>query len=1798
MKGTNKTPSPSHRRSKAAAAVVGTTAVATSRPVRRHGQGPAGGVLPTAWSLQLAGMDHTLSRDERLDQEQALEKAIAEVSQSLQHRRRNILDKVQSCNIRGHCIRLHFSNFGKGCSMIESEHEILKLAETAVLRRVKIERLSHDSICISCTEARLAARGNAIKESEHFAQFGASLAGLEDEVRACVADSNDLFEFAAVRLHLRSVALPMPVTQSRNFFAFLLTRALGREMTWYLEVDATVQFGNVAQLPTQSSPPSRGSRRLPSSARLPPPRAGLQTRSPPRGQQHQYCSYPLESSSKTSIDELPSSPQKRVPSLPLLARQPSDSPDLRVDLLHTSAQQPSHRQSLHNSGNTRGATEQTPATTDEEAHRRLSIDVSSKAAGDDFETGLSASSRATLKFLSMCLPSAVVVQWLLGLLGVAEMGLLLVSPPKNFLALLARVVIALCVLTDALGSIFPSAGLDLKEATRGAIESIHFETWQDALDEQGIAVMRAAIEWAKTYRESKLVRLRPCERPGGLAFTVILLWPCLILVGVLVIGDVLQTGSHSTLDVPFWAVCLLISLPLMANAVGHVPEMAARAISTCVRSPSPVVDIGSAIILSASAALITVVLALLASMTILIAAITAIVAGLLVLVASSTIERRPERLYHFLGSQVRLAPMKICSATLMMLLSVDSVLKVGTETIIYLLRQDLGDADGSAVFTVAYNLRIAVEMATGVAIFISTLEYVRKEVDPHENARMMERERRRAELRQQTCNAFERLVKVATCDRFAALAVDLQPRCLRLVADAWMFRNGVADLVLELTRAEHIGQHAGAADDTAVQYVQEEVRAARQSTHYERSHEAVLIADEVASRVRRYSQSLHELKAAQQVEGVPSARMDATGRWLMGFEEKKSRKLADGLAGEAIAVAEARLVADDALADAQEYAADKLARERFLLESYESATQTVDEKKAAVREAAQQLQEEREELTHLLEATELAATAANKLIASEQAKVMEAHAELKSANKTHGNAKRAFKHKARSSDPVVQAEWVVETKEVDVQIARANATDAQVQSRAALERAGALGQVAEAHRNKVDGATAVLMMATLVKQRTIDALSVSSIKAAIDPQREDVSLAVQVAVVAREAAMTSATASAEAEVAGHAALTAAEEALAATIRAHTSVIEAAELAGAELTVNANVLKAASEAEDLARAVARVAAKREGEDWAVNGLTIKAATLASVIEKAKKAHAEAERAATDASTAHTAAELAHVASVRAVHAAINANGSDDACANALAAAKAQKEAKHARLDASEAAATALNAEKAAASLDKEVYELLSVEYAVQAVDDAKQVVMLGLGQEATNVRHRQLSVQRKAKLLEVDACLTRVGPAAEAAAKALALAGKLEADALAARQHVPVAQKAALEAKARAMEAAKAASKAMEAARQADVVAAASSMECGKDPPGKSDILAEERAEHEARELISTMKMAADGARKAADTAAEKAKEKNAEAAAAEQSAIRAEKEVAPAKLQLKLQLDVARERAQTVAKAEARVDASYAAYAARATLDRELIVSLENNLYMSVIEEQARCLAVPLVAARPIAGDLIEELLDFIAADEAAEVAADVLLDAKCIEIFDLLMVDVISDATAATVLHVRLHGFQLEGPAYYCGHSRPEFATDHGLIHGAMGLVSSVLDPDKVNPPDGERFKIQFPFRSQHVVLDLKWLRTNKPPPLPGGYQPTDKVFFVGRSTILANGATLFGSMGEIVGPCRAVGRHDNAAQMIAVRFPEDDDREYRNCYISAVGMQMPVELPKHAPLRDSARRSGNRLFDHLPEA
>ncbi|EOD34521.1 hypothetical protein EMIHUDRAFT_111217 [Emiliania huxleyi CCMP1516] len=121
------------------------------------------------------------------------------------------------------------------------------------------------------------------------------------------------------------------------------------------------------------------------------------------------------------------------------------------------------------------------------------------------------------------------------------------------------------------------------------------------------------------------------------------------------------------------------------------------------------------------------------------------------------------------------------------------------------------------------------------------------------------------------------------------------------------------------------------------------------------------------------------------------------------------------------------------------------------------------------------------------------------------------------------------------------------------------------------------------------------------------------------------------------------------------------------------------------------------------------------------------------------------------------------------------------------------------------------------------------------------------------------------------------------------------------------------------------------------------------------------------------------------------------------------------------------------------------------------------------------------------------------------------------------------------------LGGHELGDQLYYAG-SNQSFKSGNKLVHGQKG---EIIGP-ATGAHQGNGLKMLFPGNKDWVDCSLPQLSLEKPPPLPGGHELGDQLYYTGSNQSFESGdKVMHGQQGEVVGP--ATGEHQgNGLQLL----------------------------------------------------
>ncbi|EOD06508.1 hypothetical protein EMIHUDRAFT_218958 [Emiliania huxleyi CCMP1516] len=144
--------------------------------------------------------------------------------------------------------------------------------------------------------------------------------------------------------------------------------------------------------------------------------------------------------------------------------------------------------------------------------------------------------------------------------------------------------------------------------------------------------------------------------------------------------------------------------------------------------------------------------------------------------------------------------------------------------------------------------------------------------------------------------------------------------------------------------------------------------------------------------------------------------------------------------------------------------------------------------------------------------------------------------------------------------------------------------------------------------------------------------------------------------------------------------------------------------------------------------------------------------------------------------------------------------------------------------------------------------------------------------------------------------------------------------------------------------------------------------------------------------------------------------------------------------------------------------------------------------------------------------------------------------------------------------------GHDLGDQLYYTG-SNQTFKSGDELVHGQQG---EVVGPVTVGTHQGNGLQMLFPGNKGHVNCSLLTLSREQPPPLPGGHDLGEQLYFTGPNESFESGdKVVHGQQGEVVGP--ATGEHYGNG--LKLRFP--GNKGSINCYLYQFSVEKPPPLP-----------------------
>ncbi|EOD20550.1 hypothetical protein EMIHUDRAFT_101881 [Emiliania huxleyi CCMP1516] len=162
--------------------------------------------------------------------------------------------------------------------------------------------------------------------------------------------------------------------------------------------------------------------------------------------------------------------------------------------------------------------------------------------------------------------------------------------------------------------------------------------------------------------------------------------------------------------------------------------------------------------------------------------------------------------------------------------------------------------------------------------------------------------------------------------------------------------------------------------------------------------------------------------------------------------------------------------------------------------------------------------------------------------------------------------------------------------------------------------------------------------------------------------------------------------------------------------------------------------------------------------------------------------------------------------------------------------------------------------------------------------------------------------------------------------------------------------------------------------------------------------------------------------------------------------------------------------------------------------------------------------------------------------------------------------------------------GHELGDQLYWTGSSH-SFESGNKLTHGQQGEV--------VGPATGEHqgngLKMRFPGNKDSINCSLLRLSREKPPPLPGGHEPGDQLYYAGSNQSFKSGNKLVhGQQGEVVGPATC----EHQGNGLKMRFPGNKDSI--NCALPQLSIEKPPPFPGGHEIGDRLYWTGsNQSFE-----
>jgi len=1624
---------------------------------------------------------------------------LAATSQSLHQRRQALAASLRGLHFKR--VRLRFSDFQPASPFINREQDILQLAEMAALRQPRVERVTSDSICVSYLEAaRPSAHELSIKPN--LKEPLAALDTLEDE--------------------------------SRSFLALLIMHAAGQELSWWVEADLSTRFGHVSPVsarraasktspiaPSTFCSTTRPRTVTPASAAFARVMASPTTPLSPTTFISPTTAKPLPPA-LAPPDPLPASVPKPADSQ---RSQSSVTPDVQRSTRSTRSTRFSflHRaESAHSYQRLRDAIDLA------QAEKRIEM-----AQANDHAAETSSS-----KFTFTCQGLPLIM----GMWAAAQLYSLHVPRTNGYPtgieslgvgpSLLASVVAIVFLVDAALGTAFTCLGSRIEPCVQSTYDSLgEVESrLHTGLRACLASMMSCSCQWATAYHQHGPLtgvicgtgKLGRCQL--GIVLTIYICWPGACLAILLLLPQDLETLPTSVPQhLLAGMVAAIVALPFVANAVGHVPILAATLISFLVQRVH--LEDLCMYVVAAGAAISVAAL----SWTVCFAPVVAVAATIIAMVAVLATASPPRTLLHYPGRWLRRCPVKL-SAVLANFLVVLDVLAKG---------------DPLAVWK-ANESTLTVMLVTATLSTLMATDCVQRVVRRSEYLAALRRERMQATLQKRVRSTYTRLNEMVRTEYFQSLTCEVQRQLLQQAVSSRDLPPSAIRLVHEIMLLKAVGG--------AVVTVGPRGGITVSPSDREGTQQASSVADEANMRTKAARQALEGAEAAAREVGQSRTRLAVVERRAAAQLDEKEEVLKAQIA--------ARHAAAKQSARAAELLALRLAEEETARVAMEGAAAVKAAKEAAKVEALETMKQlelrfAREWRLHTeAQAVWYAVVAVTATGPAEVAAVEPAGRQQSDTSLVNAEA-RAKEEIMRSSEAMARAARIVLRAVEDKKRVCDNAATA----------ANALANTAAA----IEVATREVVTRALELHEAAASLSrCTKIHSAAADAKRAALLAEQTAMDATSSAKRSEEA---ARTLAHTCKTCVESAREACAIAQT-VFELTEIEvkNRRLVVETGlaVTRAAQSA------AARAAEADYGDAWDVRELAARVRAAGETARVAEAAEVEAEVALEKEEAARAHEEITKALAGRATRALEAARVEEKKWKHAMAmvvANAAQAEFARAQAETSELAESSAElraaAELARAMADEATEAVKSLDIA--SLETAKREVHLG-GVRIYFLRH--------ARLLREEAARA----AAEASAKdAATVLEALEAEELRGRglkDEVQAGEAQARLAASEASDAAAAAHDAMKEAQEAKVAATALSTDQlpTASPSAASMVVAEQEAHQRAAQTAREKLVTANHAQEEANKVAVEAKAKWDAWVELDKAASAAAADARQFKIAIGLQK-----------RENMRENHAAALVAAKEATLLETMHEIYTEMALGIVSDVSSMLAHRLLLSYgPVAVATMENVTEAIVQEVAAKVAVEAMIAEAAERLLAKLMADEVGSVAAAVVREERLHGYEIGQVIYYCGYNEKRY----NLLHGAEGQVLSVVEPNSVHPPGGERLICAFGHHTTGIVFDLSMISPKPPPPLAGGYRAGEEVIYLGRSTLRGDGQPLRGMKGEVIGPARGVGPCDNIGHMVTVRFQEGD-RDHRNCYVSSIGRRMEAELPPAgSPLRDSIDRSGSRKF------